>query len=65
MSSYELSKELEISQKTAWLFHRKVQQVMASSGRYPLRGEVYIDEFVIGGPETMKRGRSYGRKKST
>ena len=63
MSSYELSKELDISQKTAWLFHRKVQQVMASSGRYPLTGEVHIDEFVIGGPESRKRGRSYGKKK--
>lgn len=63
MSSYELSKELDISQKTAWLFHRKIQQAMASSGKNLLQGEVHIDEFVIGGPERTKRGRSYGKKK--
>jgi transposase-like protein len=65
MSSYELSKELSISQKTAWLFHRKIQQAMASSGKHPLTGEVHIDEFVTGGPEPIKRGRSLGRKKKS
>jgi transposase-like protein len=65
MSSYELSKEMDISQKTAWLFHRKIQEAMASSGRYPLTGEVHVDEFVTGGPEKILRGRSYGAKKKS
>ena len=65
MSSYELSKEMDISQKTAWLFHRKIQQAMASSGKYPLTGEVHVDEFVTGGPEKTLRGRSYGAKKKS
>lgn len=65
MSSYELSKEMAISQKTAWLFHRKIQQAMASSGKHPLTGEVQIDEFVVGGPEKSLRGRSDGRKKKS
>ena len=64
MSSYELSKEMGISQKTAWLFHRKIQQAMASSELYPLMGEVHVDEFVTGGPE-QKPGRSHGRKKKS
>jgi len=34
-SSYKLGRELGIRQKTAWLFRRKVQQAMASLGRYP------------------------------
>ena len=63
MSSYELSKELDISQKTAWLFHCKIQHAMASSGNNQLTGEVHVDEFVTGGPERNKRGRSYGKKK--
>lgn len=63
MSSYELSKEVDISQKTAWLFHRKIQEAMASSGKYPLTGEVHVDEFVVGSPEKTMRGRSYGAKK--
>lgn len=65
MSSYELSKELDLSQKTAWLFHRKIQQAMASSGKYPLSGEVHVDEFVTGGPEASMPGRSYGKKKKS
>jgi transposase-like protein len=63
ISSYELAKEIGVSQPTAWLFHCKLQQVMASSGIYPLT--VHIDEFVTGGPETEKPGRSDGKKKKT
>jgi hypothetical protein len=56
MSTYELANELGITQKTAWLFHRKIQQVMASSERFPLTGEVHVDEFVTG--ETFKELRT-------
>ena len=65
MSSCELAKEIGVTQKTAWLFHCKLQQVMASSGEHPLTGEVHIDEFVTGGPEPNKPGRSDGNKKKT
>lgn len=64
MSTYELAKELNITQKSAWLFHIKIQQAMTSSGKHPLTGEVHIDEFITGCPEPTKRGRSIGRKKS-
>jgi hypothetical protein len=47
----ELAKELNITQKSAWLFHIKIQQAMASSGKHLLTGEVHIDEFITGGPE--------------
>jgi len=36
---------------------------MKSSGKYPLEGEVHVDECMIGGPEEHKRGRSHGKKK--
>lgn len=65
ISSYELAKEIGISQPTAWLFHCKLQQVMQSSGKHPLTGEVHIDEYVTGGPEPGKPGRSDGKKKKT
>lgn len=65
MSSCELGKEIGVSQKTAWLFHCKLQQAMISSGKYPLTGEVHVDEFVTGGPEEDKPGRSIGNKKVT
>jgi len=65
ISSYELAKEVGISQPTAWLFHCKIQQTFASSGNNPLTEEVHIDEFVTGGPEKGKPGRSDGKKKKT
>ena len=40
MSSTELSRKLELRQKTCWLFKRKVMQAMKTSGRYPLKGTV-------------------------
>lgn len=63
ISTVELSKEFSLRQKTCWAFKWKIQQAMQSSGRYPLAGEVHVDEFVIGGPEEQKRGRSHGSKK--
>ena len=63
MSSLELSKEFELRQKTCWEFKWKIQQAMASSLQYPLEGLVHVDEFMIGGPEEQKRGRTKGAKK--
>lgn len=63
MSSLELSNEFELRQKTCWEFKWKIQQAMASSLQYPLEGLVHVDEFMIGGPEEQKRGRSKGSKK--
>lgn len=63
MSSMELSNEFELRQKTCWEFKWKIQQAMASSLQYPLQGLVHVDEFMIGGPQEQKRGRSKGDKK--
>lgn len=63
MSSLELSNEFELRQMTCWAFKQKLQQVMKSSLKIPLNGVVHVDEFVIGGPEEGKKGRSKGLKK--
>lgn len=63
MSSLELSNEFELRQMTCWAFKQKLQQVMKSSLKSPLTGIVHVDEFVIGGPEEGKKGRSKGLKK--
>jgi hypothetical protein len=63
MSSLELSNEFELRQMTCWAFKQKLQQVMKSSLKSPLAGIVHVDEFVIGGPEEGKKGRSKGLKK--
>lgn len=63
MSSLELSNEFELRQKTCWSFKQKLQQVMQSSLNSPLTGLVHVDEFVVGGAEEGKKGRSKGLKK--
>jgi hypothetical protein len=63
MSTIELSNEFGLRQKTCWDFKWKLQQVMKSSQQYPLEGEIYVDEFYIGGAEEQKRGRSSKGKK--
>lgn len=63
MSTLELSNEFGLRQKTCWDFKWKLQQVMKSSKKHLLEGEIHVDEFLIGGPEVQKRGRSKGKKK--
>lgn len=63
MSSYEIAKEVGITQKTAWIFCAKLRTAMQSSGLHLLEGEVHVDECVIGGKESKKPGRSLGKKK--
>jgi hypothetical protein len=36
---------------------------MKSSFNYPLTGMIHVDEFMVGGPEENKKGRSKGLKK--
>ena len=52
-----------ITEKTARLFMHKVREAMKSSGGHPMDGSVHIDEFVLGGREEGKVGRSYDSKK--
>lgn len=63
MSTYEIAKEVGITQKTAWIFCAKIRTAMKSSGLHLLEGEVHVDECVIGGKEDTKPGRSLGKKK--
>jgi len=49
ISSTELSRKLGLRQKTCWFFKRKVMKAMESSGNYPLKGSVDVDEFFVGG----------------
>lgn len=52
-----------ITEKTARLFMHKVREAMKSSGNHPMDGVIHIDEFVLGGKEKGKVGRSYDSKK--
>jgi len=63
LSTLELSREFGLRQKTCWAFKWKIQQAMRISGKYPLTGEVHVDECMIGGPIEQKRGRCHESKK--
>jgi len=52
-----------ITEKTARLFMHKVREAMQSSESHPMNGTVHVDEFVVGGKEKGKVGRSYDTKK--
>lgn len=52
-----------VTEKTARLFMLKVREAMASSGNNPMGGNVHVDEFVLGGRDKGKTGRSYDSKK--
>lgn len=52
-----------VTEKTARLFMLKVREAMSPSGDNPMDGNVHVDEFVLGGREQGKIGRSYSGKK--
>jgi hypothetical protein len=57
IASTELSRKLELRQKTCWLFKQKVMKAMESSGQNPMIGKVEVDEFVVGQQEEGVVGR--------
>jgi len=63
LSSSQLSQRYGITRKTAWAFSHKIRLGMESKGDHPMEGLVHVDEFVIGGKENGKQGRSYHAKK--
>jgi transposase-like protein len=63
LSASQMSVRYGVCENTARLFMHKVREAMKSSENNPIDGIVHIDEFVVGGKETGKRGRSYSSKK--
>jgi transposase-like protein len=63
LSANYVAERFSLTEKTSRLFMHKVREAMKSSGKHPLNGKVHVDEFVIGGKEKGKVGRSYDSKK--
>ena len=63
ISSYELSRKLDLRRKTCWLFKRKIMEAMQSSESQPMEGKVEVDEFVVGQKESGVKGRKSVNKK--
>ena len=63
LSTRQMAKRLKICRTTASSFIKKVRISMASSASQPMIGQVFVDEFVFGGKEDLKQGRSNDIKK--
>ena len=63
LSALQMSVRYGVQENTARLFMHKVREAMKSSGNNPTEGIVHVDEFVVGGYEQSKQGRSYDSKK--
>lgn len=72
ISSCQLSRDLGVTQKTAWNMLHKIRQFMDSQNKQPLSGEVEVDETFVGGKNKNRhkdkkvekcQGRSFKDKK--
>jgi hypothetical protein len=63
LSASYMGVRLGITEKSARYFMHKVREAMQSSGNHLMDGIVHVDEFVLGGREETKTGRSYDTKK--
>lgn len=63
ISATQMGLRVGVTEKTARLFMHKVREAMKSSENFPMDGLVHVDEFVVGGKEQDKLGRSYDSKK--
>jgi len=63
LSATQMGVRFGVTEKTARLFMHKIREAMKSSQEHPIEGDVDIDEFVLGGKEEGKVGRSYDSKK--
>jgi len=63
LSACQMGVRFGVRENTARLFMHKVREAMKSSENNPMDGIVHIDEFVVGGKEEDKPGRSYHSKK--
>jgi len=63
LSASYLAERYGMSRKSAGFFMHKVREAMKSSESQPMDGEVHVDEFVVGGRDSGKPGRSYDSRK--
>lgn len=65
ISAKQLQRQLGLSRyETAWLILQKLRRAMVAPEREPLKGEVELDECLIGGMELGHRGRDLGQNKT-
>lgn len=64
ISAKQLQRQLGLTRyETAWLILQKLRRAMIAPERSPLRGELEVDEFFLGGhQEGLRGGREVGKK---
>jgi transposase-like protein len=63
ISAVQLARQLGIRYKTTWLVLHKLRRAMVAPEREPLKAEVEVDEFFVGGHEAgLRGGRQRGDK---
>ena len=62
ISSEQLSKSIGVNRKTSLLFQQKIRLAMRSSEKFPLRGQIEVDEAFIGQKEEGHIGRGAKEK---
>ena len=65
ISAVQLQRQLWIARhETAWMLLHKLRRAMVAPEREPLRREVEVDEFYLGGRDESNRGRRVGAGKA-
>ena len=54
VSSYQLARDIQVTQKTAWFMMQKVRSLFAQDDATALQGDVEMDEMYLGGRESNK-----------
>jgi len=62
VSSYEIAKDIKVTQKSAWFMLHRIRYAMRTGTFMKLSGEVEIDESFIGGKARNMHGQNAHRK---
>ena len=65
ISSCQLSRDLNLNQRTCWHMQQRIRVAMANSGRKLLEGIVEVDETYVGGKPRWKEGTKSKRGRGT
>lgn len=70
VSSHQLSRDIEVCQKTAWFMLQKIRTLYAQDDSVAMKGDIELDEVYIGGKEkwkhkNMRTPKTQGRSTKT